>query len=121
VKVFVFDVAKCSGCYCCQVACKDEHCGNDWMPYARPQPETGQFWLKLDEYVRGTIPKVKVDYIPNMCMHCDDAPCIPACPNEAISKRDDGLVIIDPKKCTGSQLCIDACPYGASTSTKISK
>jgi len=46
-------------------------------------------------------------------MHCDDAPCIPACPIEgAIYKRDDGLVIIDPVKCTGCQACVDSCPYG---------
>lgn len=111
MKVFIFDTKKCQGCYNCQIACKDEHCGNDWTPYAKPQPETGQFWLKLEEYVRGTVPKVKLAYVPNMCMHCDDAPCILACSNEAIYKRDDGLVIIDPAKCTGSQLCIDACPY----------
>lgn len=112
MKVFVFDAAKCNGCHSCQVACKDEHCGNDWMPYAKPQPETGQFWYKLNEYVRGTVPKVKVAYVPTLCMHCDEAPCIPACPNKAISQREDGLVLIDPAKCTGSQLCMDACPYG---------
>jgi len=110
-KVFIFDTAKCNGCYDCQIACKDEHCGNDWMPYARPQPETGQFWLKLDEHVRGTVPKVKLAYVPSLCQHCDDAPCILSCPSEAISKRSDGLVIIDPVECTGCQLCIDACPY----------
>ena len=111
-KVFVFDTAECAGCYNCQVACKDEHCGNDWMPYARPQPLWGQFWCKLDEHVRGSVPKVKTAYVLNMCMHCDDAPCIEICPDEAIYKRDDGLVIIDPVKCTGCKLCIDGCPYG---------
>lgn len=113
MKVFVVDVAKCNGCYNCQVACKDEHCGNDWMPYAKPQPDTGQFWCKVNEYVRGTVPKVKVAYVAKRCMHCDDAPCIAACPVEgAIYQRADGLVIIDPAKCTGHQLCLDACPYG---------
>ena len=111
-KVFINDIEKCLGCYCCQVACKDEHCGNDWMPYARPQPETGQFWFLSDEWIRGTVPKVKVRYVAKLCQHCDDAPCIPACPNGAIIKRDDGLVIIEPVKCTGRQLCISACPYG---------
>jgi Fe-S-cluster-containing hydrogenase component 2 len=56
--------------------------------------------------------KVKVDYVPILCMHCDDAPCIPACPSGAIVKRDDGLVWIDPAVCNGSNLCSDACPYG---------
>ena len=37
-KVFVIDVARCSGCHNCQLACKDEHCENDWRPYAAPQP-----------------------------------------------------------------------------------
>jgi tetrathionate reductase subunit B len=114
MKVFVIDVSICNGCYCCQIACKDEHVANDWMPYARPQPDTGQFWLKLNEYVRGTVPKVKMHYIPNMCRHCDAAPCLAACPvNGAIYKRDDGLVIIDPVKCTGCRNCVDSCPYGA--------
>lgn len=113
MKVFIFDAAKCNGCHACQVACKDEHCGNNWMPYAVPQPEdTGMFWYRLNEFVRGTIPQVKVAYVPTLCMHCDEAPCIDACDNEAIYKREDGLVIIDPAKCTGAQLCMDACPYG---------
>ena len=114
MKVFVFDTSICNGCYCCQIACKDEHCGNDWTPYAKPQPETGQFWLKLSEYVRGTIPKVKVHYVATFCNHCDDPACLDVCPVEgAIYKRDDGLVIIDPEKCTGCTSCVSACPYGS--------
>jgi tetrathionate reductase subunit B len=113
MKVFVVDVAKCNGCYNCQIACKDEHVGNDWFPYARPQPDTGQFWLKLNEYVRGTVPKVKMHYIATLCNHCGNAPCIKSCAAGAIYKRPDGLVIIDPDKCTGCKLCKDSCPYGA--------
>jgi tetrathionate reductase subunit B len=113
MKVFLIDVALCMGCYACQIACKDEHCGNDWMPYAKPQPDTGQFWGKINEYVRGNIPQVKISYVFEPCHHCDDAPCILACPVEGgIYRRPDGLVIIDPKKCTGCKSCIDACPYG---------
>ncbi len=46
-KVFVVDLEKCNGCYCCQVACKDETVDNDWMPYSKPQPNVGQFWCKV--------------------------------------------------------------------------
>jgi tetrathionate reductase subunit B len=114
MKVFVIDVAKCNGCYSCQISCKDEHVGNDWTPIAKPQPDTGQFWLKMHEYIRGTVPKVKMHYIPLMCAHCQDAPCMAACKIEGgIYRRPDGLVIIDPNKCTGCKNCVDACPYQA--------
>jgi tetrathionate reductase subunit B len=109
-KVFVFDASMCNGCYCCQLACKDEHCSNDWTPYAKPQPDTGQFWLKLHEHVRGTVPKVKVHYVPTLCNHCDDGACMEVCTVEgAIQRRDDGLVVIDPEKCTGCMSCISVC------------
>jgi Fe-S-cluster-containing dehydrogenase component len=114
MKNFVIDLSICNGCYCCQIACKDEHVGNDWTPYAKPQPDTGQFWVGIKEKVRGTVPKVMVSYLPKMCVHCEDAPCIKECKVEgAIYQRDDGLVIIDPAKCTGCQLCADTCPYDA--------
>lgn len=111
-KVFVIDIAKCNGCHNCQIVCKDEHVTNDWTPIAKPQPDIGQFWIELTERVRGTVPKVKVAYRPNLCMHCDEAPCIEACKYDgALYQREDGLVIIDPEKCTGCRLCEDACPY----------
>jgi len=114
MKAFLIDVNHCNGCYCCQIGCKDEHCGNDWTPYAKPEPLTGQFWGKMNEYVRGQTPHVRVSYVFLPCQHCQNAPCIKACPYQAIYTRSDGLVIIDPDKCTGCQLCLDskACPYG---------
>ena len=110
MKAFVLDLAKCNGCYCCQISCKDEHVVNDWMPYARPQPDYGQFWVKVHEQERGTIPKVKVSYTPVLCAHCDDAKCMAACKADAIYRRPDGMIVIDPAKCTGCKLCPDACP-----------
>jgi len=111
-KVFVIDVARCNGCYGCQIACKDEHVANDWSPIAKPQPDTGQFWMKIQENVCGTVPKVRMHYIPLLCQHCDEAPCLAACKDGAIVKRDDGLVLIDPETCTGCKDCMTACPYG---------
>lgn len=112
MKVFVIDVDLCTGCYACQFVCKDEHVGNDWSPIAKPQPDTGQFWMRLDEFIRGTVPKVEMHYIANPCMHCDEPRCLAACPVEgAIYKREDGLVIIDTETCTGCKACVDACPY----------
>ena len=110
-KVFLADIARCSGCYNCQLSCKDEHCENDWRPYAAPQPRTGQFWCKVHDHVRGTIPKVKIHYITGMCAHCADAACMRACPENAIVRRPDQLVLIDPQKCTGCGACADACYF----------
>ena len=112
MKVFVIDVSRCNGCYNCQIACKDEHVGNDWTPYAKPQPDTGHFWMKLTEKVRGQVPKVKMSYVAVPCMHCENAPCMAECKANAIYRRDDGLVVIDPVNCTGCMSCVDACPYG---------
>jgi len=116
-KVLIIDVGRCNGCMCCVVACKDEHVANDWSPYVKPQPEYGHFWIRIERMERGSIPKVKVTYIPRLCMHCDNAPCIKVCPTRAINKRADGIVLIDPDKCDGCKqlktkpLCIEACPY----------
>ena len=50
--------------------------------------------------------------MPALCNHCDDAPCIKAVP-EAIRKRDDGIVIVDPTASKGRKDLVKACPYGA--------
>ncbi|HWQ76519.1 MAG TPA: 4Fe-4S dicluster domain-containing protein [Syntrophomonas sp.] len=112
MKVFIVDQEKCNGCYGCQLVCKDEHVDNDWMPIAKPQPDTGHFWMKMNETVHGQVPKVKLEYKAVPCMHCDNAACMDA-GDEAVYKREDGLVIIDPAKAEGRKDLVDRCPYGA--------
>jgi len=107
----VIDVAKCNGCYNCVLACKDEHCGEVFPGYAEAQPMTGQFWINLLEKERGSYPKVKLSYTPIPCMHCKNAPCIEAAENNAVYRRDDGIVIIDPEKAVGQEQIVSACPY----------
>ena len=110
MKAFVVDLSRCNGCYCCQISCKDEHVANDWTPYAKPQPDTGQFWVKVEEEVRGSVPKVKISYTPKLCLHCEDPKCQSVCRPGAIQRREDGLLFIDPQKCVGCKLCADTCP-----------
>ena len=55
-------------------------------------------------------------YVPTVCRHCDEPPCIPACTEEAISKDSEtGMVRIDGRKCAGRLTCLSACPYRALT------
>src|SRR4030067_3351599 len=112
MKIMIVDVTRCSGCFNCQIACKDEHVDNDWSPYAKPQPGLGDFWMRVGEVERGEVPKVKVAYIPKPCMQCEDPPCQEAARGEAVYKRKDGIVIIDPEKSQGQKKIVKACPYG---------
>ncbi|MBR4693028.1 MAG: (4Fe-4S)-binding protein, partial [Oscillospiraceae bacterium] len=112
-KAFVFDVARCSGCYCCQLACKDEHCGNDFTPIAAPQPDIGQFWVKVKDYVNGSAPKVTVHYVPEMCNHCEKCSLLAIAKDGDVYRREDGLIIINPVKAKGRKDLATACPYGA--------
>lgn len=51
-------------------------------------------------------------YLARICNHCDHPSCLAACPRKAIYKRDeDGIVLVDQKRCRGYRECIKACPY----------
>jgi Fe-S-cluster-containing dehydrogenase component len=112
MKAVLIDVEKCNGCYNCQLACKDEHVDNDWSPYARPQPDMGHLWMNVANVERGKFPKVKVAYVPKLCMQCGDAPCMKAAGEGAVYRREDGIVIIDPVKSQGQKQIVDSCPHG---------
>ena len=111
MKVLMVDLAKCNGCRCCQLACKDEHCGNDWNPYAAPQPMSGQFWCNVEEEERGRVPVVRVAYTPVFCGHCDECPLLDAAP-DCVSRTADGFVLIDPTSAQGRAGLVELCPYG---------
>jgi Fe-S-cluster-containing dehydrogenase component len=107
----LIDINKCTGCYNCFLACRDEHYGNDFPPISLAQPFYDHFWMQIIERERGKYPKVKVSYIPKPCMHCDDPPCARASVNGAVYKRDDGIVIIDPEKSAGQKEILSSCPH----------
>jgi electron transport protein HydN len=49
---------------------------------------------------------------PVQCRHCENAACKQACTSNAISIKDN-TVVIDAKKCIGCKNCVIACPFGA--------
>ena len=98
MKKFLFDASLCNGCYGCQFTCKDEHCGNDWTPYAAKQPVSGQFWCKVEQEDRGAVPEVKVNYKPIMGAQNE---AIREYAPEVLMDREDGIIVIDPTKAAG--------------------
>jgi Fe-S-cluster-containing dehydrogenase component len=108
----IIDVAECTNCHLCTLATMDEYVGNDWPGYAAPMPRHGHKWINILQKERGQLPMIDLAYVPTMCNHCDDAPCIKAAPDGAIRKRDDGIVLIDPEKAKGQKKLVEACPYG---------
>ncbi len=105
------DIEKCTGCFSCFLACRDEYVGNDYPPLSIAQPKNAQKWIDVKEIEYGNGSKLKMDYIPVMCQHCEEAPCMAAGPEGAVYRRDDGIVIIDPEKAKGHKEILDACPY----------
>ncbi len=108
---FVIDVAKCTGCYNCQFACKDENCGEAHEGYTAAQPMTGQFWMHVKEVERGAFPKVKLSHVAKPCAHCDNPACMTQAKDGAVYKREDGIVIIDPEKAKGQKEIVNTCPH----------
>jgi len=106
-----FDVEKCCGCYACFLSCRDEFSGKDHLPTAIAQPD-GQQWLRIQEVEHGAGSKVKVDYVPHLCLHCADPICAKGAPEGAVVRRADGIVVFDPEKAKGWKQAVDACPYG---------
>jgi Fe-S-cluster-containing dehydrogenase component len=108
----IIDVAACTNCQLCALAAMDEYVGNDWPGYAAPMPKHGHRWIDILQKERGQMPMIDIAYVPTMCNHCDDAPCIKAAKGGAVAKRDDGIVVIDPVKAKGQKQLVEACPYG---------
>ena len=109
----VVDVTRCNGCCNCLLACRDEFCGNDFLPYSVAQPQTGQHWLRLVEKERGQFPKTKVAYTAVLCLQCADPACGKLARDGAVYQREDGIVIIDPDKAIDQEHLPGECPYSA--------
>lgn len=109
----IIDVEKCHNSNNCFLSVADEYMGNEHPGYSTAMPKHGHHWINILRNERGQAPMVDVSYLPTMCNHCDDAPCMKVAKNDAIIKRPDGIMIIDPEKAIGQKQIVDACPYNA--------
>ena len=100
---FYFDHNRCVKCHACEIACKS------WN-----EVDVGPRWREVVKIESGQFPNVSAMNVSMACMHCGDAPCMNACPVNAISKGiSDGVVVVDQDKCIGCGFCTWACPFNA--------
>ena len=93
----IIKVGRCENCQNCVIAARDEHVGNDFPGYAAPAAADAESPIRILRRVQGASHMVETTYLPVMCNHCDDAPCMRV-GGGAIRKRADGIVIIDPTR-----------------------
>ncbi len=98
--VMVLDLSKCRNARQCVKACQSAH-------HLRPY-EYHITTLEMQDS-----PNTAPYFMPKMCQHCDNPPCVSVCPVNATFKRPDGIVLIDNERCIGCRFCIAACPYSA--------
>lgn len=108
----IINVGRCENCYNCVIADRDEHVGNDYPGYSAPASLASETPIRILRRVQGATPMVETTYLPVLCNHCDDAPCMRV-GGDAITKRKDGIVIIDPVKAKGRRDIVNSCPYKA--------
>ena len=106
--IFDLDRDRCCACGACAVACMDQ---ND-IEITEEHPLRKVFAME------GTNGHA---YISMACMHCEDAPCIVACPVGCLSKDERGLTVYDSTSCIGCHSCAMACPFGAPTYNRFGK
>ncbi len=107
---FFVDIAGCTGCKACQIACKDKNGLGKGILWRRVYEVAGGGWEKSGDSWISTVFAYSVSMA---CNHCEKPICAEICPTLAITKGENGVVMLDPGKCIGCQYCRWSCPYGA--------
>jgi tetrathionate reductase subunit B len=121
------DIHKCIGCGRCVNACKLENKVPKQPFYFRTWieryiiPVEGETMVDspdggINGFDKLPIPESKIlrsFFVPKLCNHCENPPCVQVCPVGATFTSRDGVVLMDSEYCIGCRYCIQACPYGA--------
>jgi len=94
------DEKLCVTCNACVVACKSEN--------GVPAGAVRCWTLQAE---RGTFPNLSLETRSERCNHCENAPCVNACPTGASHHEPGGIVAVAKGRCVGCKACIAACPY----------
>jgi anaerobic carbon-monoxide dehydrogenase iron sulfur subunit len=99
-RIFHSSPEACTGCRICELVCSLNHEKTGINPK--------RSMIRIHEDRQNGI------YTPFTCQLCSDAPCIEVCPSAALSRNaKTGVIVVDEEKCSGCELCIEVCVYGA--------
>ncbi len=122
--VYLVDTTKCIGCGACARACRAENAVpagvyRTWIERYEI-PVEGEAFVDSPlggeqgfEPLSTAMTVRKSFFVPKLCNHCEQTPCIQVCPVGASYRTDDGVVLVDGKRCIGCGYCVQACPYGS--------
>jgi carbon-monoxide dehydrogenase iron sulfur subunit len=91
------DLAKCTGCRNCELACSVRHTNTF-------NPSRSRIHILKDETQNIIVPKV--------CLQCDVPLCADDCPSDALVDDAKGTLIVIEEDCTECGSCVTACVYG---------
>lgn len=97
---------RCVACKSCEIACALNRSSlNKRLPeaiYESPSP-LARVRVEDTDSENG---------FPIQCRHCEDAPCLDACPAKALYRDPEGLVLLRDERCIGCWMCVMVCPFG---------
>lgn len=106
----VIDLAKCTACQACVVACQTEN-NVPCVPPGESARGRTISWISLLPVIEGEYPRLTMRLMPVPCVHCDNPPCIRVCPVGATGLNPEGIVRQTFARCIGCRYCTNACPY----------
>jgi formate dehydrogenase iron-sulfur subunit len=121
---FFTDTTLCIGCKACEVACKEwnnlpaDHMGLTGTSYDNTGMLSANTWRHVAFIERSVRDDAQRPFqsgwlmMSDVCKHCENAPCMEACPTGALFKTEFNTIVVQQDICNGCGYCIPACPFG---------
>ena len=114
-RMIICRIERCLGCRSCEIACALAHAASDDIYDAVLEQPRPQRRVRVEPVAKDdSTGRAGAGACPMQCQHCEDAPCLEACPSGALRRAaENGPVLVDADRCIGCKFCVMACPFGA--------